>query len=513
LERLHALNNQPDVFVKKTVLSAALALALVPLGAVAGTFDALSKAWTYNHALSGVPGQISEIVAFDSITNTLWVAGVAGVDVLNAASGNLVQHIDTTAFGSINSVAIHNGLAAFAMESSIRTDPGTIRLFDTTTRALASGVNSISVGALPDMLTFTRDGSKLLVANEATPTVYGQVDPVGSVSIIDMQTRTVAATPTFAGVTQTGSYLRTNTGMDFEPEYIAINRAGTKAYVSLQEANGMAVLDLNSNTFAKVVGLGAKDFSLAVNGFGSSNFIDPSDEDTKANPITSLRSVAAKGLYQPDGMASYEVNGKTYVVMANEGDTREDDGDKARANLSGDLKRLNISTTDTTTDNVVTFGARSFSIRDVDGALVFDSGNQLDAQAILAGIYDDKRSDDKGVEPEGVELMVIGNRTYAFVGLERTTTSAVAVFDITDPANATFEKMIVTPGDVSPEGLKGFEMGGQHYLAIANEVSNTTSVYALAPVPEPETYAMLLAGLAVLGAAARRKRKGAAGAV
>jgi hypothetical protein len=162
---------------------------------------------------------------------------------------------------------------------------------------------------------------------------------------------------------------------------------------------------------------------------------------------------------------------------------------------------------------VVTFGARSFSIRDADGALVFDSGNQLDAQAILAGIYDDKRSDDKGVEPEGVELMVIGNRTYAFVGLERTTTSAVAVFDITDPANATFEKMIVTPGDVSPEGLKGFEMGGQHYLAIANEVSNTTSVYALAPVPEPETYAMLLAGLAVLGAAARRKRKGAAGAV
>jgi len=505
--------------VKKTLLSAAVAMALVPVGAAAGTFDGLSKAWTYDHALTGAPGQMSEIVAFDGITNTLWVAGVAGVDVLNAASGSLVQHIDTTGFGSINSVAIHNGLAAFAMESSTRTDPGTVRLFDTTTRALASGVNSITVGALPDMLTFTRDGSKLLVANEATPTlegdpaVYGPLDPVGSVSIINMQTRTVAATPAFAGVTQTGTFLRTNTGMDFEPEYITINSSGTKAYVSLQEANGMAVLDLNSNTFSKVVGLGAKDFSLAANGFGSSNFIDPSDEDPKAAPITQLRSVAAKGLYQPDGMASYEVSGKTYVVMANEGDTREDDGDKARAKLGGDLQRLNVSTTDTTPGNVVTFGARSFSIRDADGTLVFDSGNQLDAQAILAGIYDDKRSDDKGVEPEGVELMVIGDRTYAFVGLERTKQSAVAVFDITDPANATFEKMIVTPGDVSPEGLEGFAMGGQHYLAIANEVSNTTSVYALAPVPEPETYAMLLAGLAVLGAAARRKRKGAAGAV
>lgn len=498
--------------MKKTILCAALAAAFAPAVASASdTFSAMTKQWTYSHALTGAAGQTSEIAAFDSVTNSLWVAGVAGVDVLDATNGSLIQHIDTTMFGSINSVAINNGVAAFAIESSTdRTAPGVIKFFDTGTRALSAGVNSVTVGALPDMLTFTPDGTRLLVANEATPTAYSDVtlDPVGSVSIIDMNSRAVIATAGFAGVTQTGSFLRTNTGMDFEPEYITVNAAGTKAYVSLQEANGMAVLDLNTNTFSSVIGLGVKDFSAA------GNSIDPTDRDyvsgSSGPTKQELRSAAVKGLYQPDGMAAYEADGETFIVMANEGDTREDDGDKARAStLSGtptDLKRLNISTTDSTAGNLVTFGARSFSIRDKDGNVVFDSGNQLDAKAIELGIYDDTRSDDKGVEPEGVELMTIGDKTYAFIGLERTTKSAVAIYDVTDPANASFMDMIVTDGDIAPEGMEGFIMGGMHYLAIANEVSGTTTVYSLAPVPEPETYAMLLAGLGLMGAVARRRK-------
>ena len=474
------------------------------------TFASLAKEWTYSHALTGAAGQTAEISAFDSVTNSLWVAGIAGVDVLNATNGSLIQHIDTTSFGSINSVAIHNGVAAFAMESTTRTDAGTIRFFDTTTRALSTGINSVTVGALPDMITFTKDGSKLLVANEASPTVYGNpaVDPAGSVSIIDMSTRTVAATAGFSGVAQTGTNIRTNTGMDFEPEYITVNAAGTKAYVSLQEANAMGVLDLTTNTFSSVIGLGVKDFSAA------GNFIDPNDRDyvsgSSGPTKTVLRTSAVKGLYQPDGMAAYEANGQTLIVMANEGDTREDDGDKARAStIAGtptDIKRLNVSTTDSTTGNLVTFGTRSFSIRDEAGNIVFDSGSQLDAKAIELGIYDDTRSDDKGVEPEGVELMLIGDRTYAFIGLERTTKSAIAIYDVTDPENASFIDMIVTDGDIAPEGLEGFTMNGKHYLAIANEVSNTTSVYSLAPVPEPETYAMLLAGLGLLGFTVRRRK-------
>jgi len=491
--------------MKNTMIAALVGALFIPAAASADTtFAGLTKQWTYSHALTGAAGQTAEIAAFDSVTNSLWVAGIAGVDVLNATNGSLIQHIDTTSFGSINSVAIHNGLAAFAMESTTRTDAGTIKFFDTTTRALSTtGINSVTVGALPDMVTFTKDGSKLLVANEASPTIYGNpaIDPAGSVSIIDMSTRTVAATAGFAGVAQSGSNIRTNTGMDFEPEYIAVNAAGTRAYVSLQEANAMGVLDLTTNTFSSVIGLGVKDFSA------TGNFIDPNDKD--ASKV--LRSSAVKGLYQPDGMAAYEANGQTFIVMANEGDTREDDGDKVRVTDSGisgtptDLKRLNVSSTDSATGNLVTFGARSFSIRDEAGNIVFDSGSQLDAKAIELGIYDDTRSDDKGVEPEGVELMLIGDRTYAFIGLERTTKSAIAIYDVTDAANASFIDMIVTDGDTAPEGLEGFTMNGQHFLAIANELSNTTSVYSLAPVPEPETYAMLLAGLGLLGFTARRR--------
>ena len=500
--------------MKRSILAIALAATFVPALSSAAVPVVFTNLWTTNHGATGLnTGVTSEISAFDSSTNTLWVAGVVGVDVLNASTGALVQHI---AASGINSVAIKNGVAAFAVENSTRNLPGTVQFYDTASRTLTG---SVAVGALPDMLTFTPDGSKLLVANEATPNAvadaaYTLPDPAGTVSIIDMNTRTVAATAGFVGVTQTGSNLRTNTGMDFEPEYIAVNAAGTKAFVGLQEANGMGVLDLSTNTFTSVIGLGVKDFSQ------NNNWIDPSDEDPKAAPITSLRSVNVKGLYQPDGMATYQakdVNNvvQTFIVMANEGDTREDEADKARvkdvAAIVGEpdeLKRLNISTTDSTAlNNLVTFGARSFSIRDEDGNIVYDSGNILDAEAIAHGIYDDKRSDDKGVEPEGVTLLELGGRTLAFVGLERTTTSAVAIFDITDPANSQYLDMIVGTGDKSPEGLLAYSYGGVNYLAVAHEVSNTTSLYSIsAAVPEPETYAMMLAGLGLVGFLARRRK-------
>ena len=103
--------------------------------------------------------------------------------------------------------------------------------------------------------------------------------------------------------------------------------------------------------------------------------------------------------------------------------------------------------------------------------MVFDSGDFLDKKAAELGIYDDARSRDKGVEPEGVELFTLGGRTIAAIGLERTLKGSVALYDITDPANATFLDMLVTDGDLAPEGLEAFEFNGKSYLAIANEVS------------------------------------------
>lgn len=215
----------------------------------------------------------------------------------------------------------------------------------------------------------------------------------------------------------------------------------------------------------------------------------------------------------PDAIESYDVNGSTYVVMANEGDFREDDGDRSKGDdfgLADPLNRITLSNTDSTNTEFFSAGGRSFSIRDESGNIVFDSGSELDKMAADLGIYDDGRSDAKGVEPEGIELLEFDGKTLAFITLERTLKSAVAVYDITDPLSASFLDMIVTDGDLAPEGIQAFANNGTTYLSIANEKSGTTSLYSLsavAAVPEPQTYAMFLAGLAMLGFSAKRKKQ------
>jgi hypothetical protein len=247
--------------------------------------------------------------------------------------------------------------------------------------------------------------------------------PPGTVSIIDVHARTVIATAGFAGVPQFGNNLRTNPGMDFEPEHIAVDHDGHRAIVTLQDANGIAELDLNLGAFIPVTGLGAKDFNIPD---------------------------------MPDAIATYKWRGGTYLVMANEGDFREDAVDRSGASAFGGvnpLDRLRVSNRDSSIGNLFAAGARSFSIRDQNGELIFDSGNVLDTEAHIRGVYDDGRSRDKGVEPEGVGLPEIRGGTYAFIGLERTTRSAIAIFDITSPFDVSFVDMIVTTGDLSPEGL------------------------------------------------------------
>jgi DNA-binding beta-propeller fold protein YncE len=469
--------------MKKTTLSIAVLSAAVSMSARALELDlTFTKVWTYAHT---TPGQVSEIPAFDAKTDTIWVAGIVGVDVLDAATGELVKprgHIDVTPYGAVNSVAIHDGLAALAVEASgDRRNPGSVLFYNTPSRMLAGGTNHIvTVGSLPDMLTFTADGKRLLVANEATPnavadTPYSVPDPAGSVSIIDVGHRTVVATARLESVPMVGDNIRlpASTGMDFEPEYIAISDYGQRAYVTLQEGNAIGVLDLARNAFTQIIGLGAKDFSQP------GNEIDPKD-----NNSVSFVTVAAKGLYMPDSIASYTFLGLPFLVMANEGDYREDNVDRVAANTLGavaPLDRLRVSKPDSSPANLYAAGARSFSIRGPNGTLVYDSGSILDREANARGIYDDGRSRDKGVEPEGVALLELGWRTYAFIGLERTTQAAVAVFDITNPWDVRFLDMIVTPGDLAPEGLATFYRDGDYYVVISNETvgagaptSNTT---------------------------------------
>ncbi len=449
--------------------------------------------WTHTHTTAG---QISEIPAFDPQTNTLWIAGVVGVDVLDADSGSLLQHIDVTPHGFVNSVAIHDGVAALAVEAFSRAPggglpaagdrrlPGKVLFYDTGTLAPSAGVSEIVVGSLPDSLTFSHDGTRLLVANEGTPNQAadqpyllgpGQ-DPAGTVRIIDMTSRTLIANAGLAGVPITGTRVRTNVGMDFEPEYIAVDPTGREAWVTLQEANAIGVLDLRANVFTQSIGLGAKNFNLP------GNQIDPLD-----NNAVAFISPIAQGLYMPDSIAAYRFRGDIYTVSANEGDFREDNVDRVAAGAApllaaAPLNRLRVSGVDSTPGSPPTLyaaGARSFSIRDADGNLVFDSGDILDKAAAAILVYDDGRSRDKGVEPEGVALLKIAGRTYAFIGLERALTSVVAVFDVTDPWDVDYRGLVVTPGSVSPEGLAAYHHNGDYYLAIAHEVSNTTALYRI----------------------------------
>jgi hypothetical protein len=461
---------------------------------------AVERVWTYAHALAH-PAQKAEIVAYDKLTDTLWVAGVAGVDVLTRTSGVPLAHIAVSHLGAVNSVAIHGGIAALAIESTIdRTLPGVVMFYDTRSRQQLGA--PVTVGALPDMLTFTPDGRQLLVANEATPNARpapaGQSadDPAGSVSIVDVRSRRVTTLPIDANIpgyatlrlfpasgslpTQPVTY----SPYGPEPEYIAVDKQGRYAYVTLQEANGIAVLDLRKSRFVKIFSIGLKDFSLP------GNEIDPNDQDGEIR----LRNVPVMGLYQPDTIATYEHRGRTYLVMANEGDARDNgsgDSEDERRGSAGnasveyvpdgsELRRLTLSNVDSVRGGrLVKFGAHSFSIRDTDGRIVFDSGSQLDREAIRLGIYDDGRSDNKGVEPEGLALLRVKGRTLAFIGLERTLNSAFAVYDITDPQEARLLDTIVSEGDVSPEGLKAFRAAGGYYVAVANEVSDTTSLFRL----------------------------------
>ena len=148
--------SRPRSAMKRTLLALLIATAM-PVSALATpTFVSADKLWSYSHDPLNQELNKSEIPAYDSKTNTLWIAGVGGVDVLNAQTGALVQRIDVSSIGAVNSVSVKNGIAAFAIESSNRTSPGVVQLFDTQTRSQMGG--NITVGALPDMLTFTPDG-------------------------------------------------------------------------------------------------------------------------------------------------------------------------------------------------------------------------------------------------------------------------------------------------------------------------------------------------------------------
>lgn len=477
----------------------------------------------------------AEIVVHDPALQRLYVVNAQGrrldvLDIQDPTQPVKLGQVDLGGFGPVvNSVAFHGGLIAVAIEAPVKVDPGTVVLLDQAFQV----VNTLQVGALPDMLTFSPNGRWLLVANEGEPNTYNNfgsstngpsVDPEGSISIIDLAAGPAAATVRTATFTAFNHRplppgLRiygpnATVAQDLEPEYITVSEDSTVAWVTLQENNGIATLHLASGHITRLDSLGFKDHSLP--GMG----LDPSDQDGGIR----IRPWPVHGIYSPDSIANYRHRGQTYLVLANEGDTRDYPGfredvrlgtlaldpavfpNAAELKTTNALGRLAVSSVDGDVDKdgdldaIFAYGGRSFSIRTATGELVWDSGDQFEqvTGAVLPGIFNashgnntrDSRSVLKGPEPEGLALGKVTGRTLAFIGLERI--GGVMVYNISDPRNPVFEdyintRVVVSPfhfataGDLGPEGLLFIPAeespNGQPLLVVAHEVSGSTVIF------------------------------------
>lgn len=534
---------------QKSLLSAAIVAAALGLTAcegddgsngndgAPGTSQTLIELNVLGTYASGIFDEsAAEIVAHDPANQRLFVinANVSTVDVLDIQDPEQpvkLGTIDATAEGaSANSVAVHGDLVAVAIEAEIKQGNGKVVFYNSTD---LNKVGEVEVGALPDMLTFTRDGRKVLVANEGEPSADYSVDPEGSVSIIDISNGVPSASVTTAGFTGFNSQqaalmeqgLRVfgpgaTLAEDMESEYIAVSIDDNKAWVALQENNAVAELDIDAGEITAIVPLGFKDHSLI------GNELDASNEDNGIN----IRNWPVKGMYLPDAIASYGYNGKTYYITANEGDSRDYDGfseefriadlildatafpNAAELQEDANLGRLNVTSTlgfggscdpsdpvnvtlvageydksyvenNCVYSELFAYGARSFSIWSEDGKRVFDSGSEF--ERITASLIPDNfngnndensfdnRSDDKGPEPEAVTVGAINGQTFAFIGLERV--GGLMVYNVTNPQNPEFVQYLnnrdfsASQADVE-SGMAG-DLGPEGFAFIAAEDS------------------------------------------
>jgi len=488
----------------------------------------LELAGRYNSGAMNADGGSLEIVEYNPVNGFAYaVSGVKGkliaVDLNESLDGETVVSLTGTeynvkslvggfTYGDMTSVAISpdGTKLAVAIQAENYADSGVVALFACKADGSLELLSTATVGVQPDMVTFA-DNSTVLSADEGEPRGgVNDEDPKGSVSIVTVgpDNALTAKIVTFDSfdeqretLTAAGVLVQkdTNPSTDFEPEYIAVS--GGTAYVSLQEANAIAVLDIASGEFTGVYPLGFQDYSVTKVDLQKNDTIELSNYDN------------VYGIKMPDGIAVTTTGGRTYLLTANEGDSRAD-----WAGLDNEYEDKTSPTGNVTLDNKVVwfnatmwdgldeskayvFGGRSFSIYEVTDAgltLVYDSGSgfeEVTAQQ-LPDYFNtsndknsvDNRSGKKGPEPESVVTGVVDGRTYAFIALERI--GGVMVYDVTDPANASFVNYInsrefdaAIQGDVSPEGLcfvsASDSKTGQALLLAACEVSGTLAVYQL----------------------------------
>ena len=521
----------------------------------------------------------AEIVQYHAETNTIYATNsanntIAVIDASSVSTATMADPINNTTLtqttialpadingvtlGSVTSIAVSGDLMAVAVPADVKTDNGYVLFYNGLDSSAPAFLDSVEVGALPDMVTFTPDGGKVLVANEGEPSDDYTIDPEGSVTVINILASgepeetgtTVGFTalngteadlmaqgmmfPNPAGRTINGTAITSTVAKDLEPEYITATN--DVAYVSLQENNGLAIIDLEELT-VDVVGLGTKSWA-GLN-------IDIQENDA----VSFGQYTGIYGVYQPDTLASFTWKGATFIVTANEGDAREyffeaadeaaciaaggisfdaDDGclaytdevkvedltatansELAMLQATGEADNLRVTSAmgdadgDGEYDAAYTYGARSFTIWDQNGLVVYDSGD--DFERITASVHGaqfnngddenagDSRSENKGPEPEALTVGQVGDRTYAFIGTERM--GGIFVYDVTNPYDVQFAEYVINRdlteglansdviGDLAPESLVFVSAeespSGVPLLVVGNEVSGTVTVWQI----------------------------------
>lgn len=532
------------------ILGGALLFSSIPVGlhqadAQAAFSDTLTaeKIAGYSTGLQDKDGGVAEIVKYNPDNQKFYVINGKNqtIDIVSLAnldpksytdlqkekSINIGDAVNSSSFqyGDLTSIDVNTNkkVIAAAVQDKDYKENGKIVVMDYD----GNVKKTYDVGVQPDMVTMTDDGTYILSADEAEPRDgrgQGIVDPDGSVSIINTATGKVEIVKfTDTSVIDKNVHIRQGSAVnDFEPEYIALSSSGSKAYVTLQENNAIATIDVKTGKVLSVRSLGFKDHSLPGN-----------ELDARRNGEIGLEQLPILGVYMPDGIAYFEAGGKGYLVTGNEGDATEwgdeDEGtdyvniadfedwkknikhfnpelfkgfskDQAQSKFNAmvngeDYDKLEVLT-DRGDDAIYTLGGRSFSIWDADTMKqVYDSGSDFERITAerLPDYFNwsndddemDKRSAKKGPEPEDVKIGTIGGNVYAFVGLERI--SGVMTYNISNPNQAAFANYLNTrdfsekiAGDVAPEGLAFVPADnsptGQALVLVGNEVSGTVSV-------------------------------------
>lgn len=466
----------------------------------------------------------AEVVSFAAVTRQAWVANTAetAIDVLDLtdpAHPTRAMQISLTEHGTeLNSVSVRGTRAVAALGCPGCEVTGRLVILDLDGRI----TGSVVVGASPDSVEISPDGRFAVSANEGE--LKGTDDPEGSVSIVDLDTQIVTTIDFRAldvapppGLHRAGPP-GTPMSRDLEPEYVAISPDSTTAWVTLQEASGLAIVDLRTATLVDVVALGARPPLTAA--------FDASDRDGGIH----LQRWPVHSMYQPDQIAAFAHDGATWLVTANEGDSRDgkqwseetrvaelsldpiafpDAADLQRPERLGRLKTTTMRGDidgDGDHDQIFAFGSRSLAIWSARGELVWDSGDAI--ARLFAAQHPtrfnsqgqpssfDSRSDDKGCEPEGVTLGEIAGRRYAFVTLERA--GGVTAWDLTDPRSPVYagyghsiqpdgDLKADTAGDIAPEGVAFVSAEhsptGDALLLVAHEVTGSTAVFRVTPQP------------------------------